>query len=81
MSDIISHLLANFAAATRSLPPDRGQHEYWVLGIPSQLLVSQSLHEVSAGELPPETAWSTLCLIYLVSSSPPPLCIAVKGMA
>ena len=77
MSDINNQLLANFAAATRSFPPDGGQHEYWVLGIPSQL-VSQSLHEASAGELPPETAWSTLCLGYLVSSSPPVLCMAVK---
>lgn len=77
MSDITNQLLANFAVPTRSFPPDRGQHEYRLLGISSRLLVSQSLHEASARELPPETAWSTFFLGYLVSSSPV-LCMAIK---
>lgn len=78
MSDISNQLLTNFTASTRSYPPDGGWRQYWVLGISSPLLVSQSLHEVIAGELPPETAWSILRLGCLVSSSPPSLCMAVK---
>lgn len=42
-------------------------------------VVGQSLDDAREGELPPDhLGGSTLCLGYLISSSPPVLCVAVK---